>query len=45
MPADVGPGPVFFEHTDAEVLLNDGSWVWCLVIGQRKDRHGRWWAP
>jgi hypothetical protein len=42
MPADVGPGPVFFEHTDAEVLLNDGSWVWCLVIGQRKDRHGRW---
>jgi hypothetical protein len=42
MPADVGPGPVFFENTDAEVLLRDGSWVWCHVIGQRKDRHGRW---
>ena len=42
MPADVGPGPMFFEDTDAEVLLHDGSWVWCRVIGQRKDRHGRW---
>jgi hypothetical protein len=27
----------------AEMLLNDGRWVWCLVIGQRKDRHG-WWC-
>ena len=42
MPADVGPGPMFFEDTDAEVLLHDGSWVWCRVIGQRRDRHGRW---
>ena len=42
MPADVGPGTVFSEHTDAEVLLKDGSWVWCLMIGQRKDRQGRW---
>jgi hypothetical protein len=42
MPADVGPGPTFFEKTDAEVLLRDGSWVWCRVIGQRQDRHGRW---
>jgi hypothetical protein len=42
MPADVGPGPMFFEDTEAEVLLRDGSWVWCKVIGQRKDRHGRW---
>jgi hypothetical protein len=29
MPADVGPGAMFFEDTDAEVLLRDGSWVWC----------------
>jgi hypothetical protein len=42
LPADVGPGPTFFEKTDAEVLLRDGSWVWCQVIGQRKDRNGRW---
>jgi hypothetical protein len=26
----------------AEVLLQDGAWVWCQVIGQSKDRHGRW---
>ena len=42
MPADAGPGPVLFEDTDAEVQLRDGSWVWCMVTGQRKDRHGRW---
>ena len=42
MPIDVGSSPTFFEDTDAEVMLRDGSWVWCRVIGQRKDRHGRW---
>jgi hypothetical protein len=42
MPADVGPGPTLFEDIDAEVMLRDGSWVWCQVIGQRKDRHDRW---
>jgi hypothetical protein len=42
MPADVGPDPTLFEDTDAEVMLRDGSWVWCQIIGQRKDRHGRW---
>jgi hypothetical protein len=42
MPADAGPSPTLFEDTDAEVMLRDGSWVWCQVIGQRKDRHGRW---
>jgi hypothetical protein len=35
---------MLFEDTDAEVLLRDGSWVWCQVIGQRKDWHGRWCA-
>jgi hypothetical protein len=24
------------------VLLCDGTWTWARVIGQRKDRHGRW---
>jgi hypothetical protein len=42
MPTDVGPSPTIFEDTDAEVMLRDGSWVWCQVIGQRQDRHGRW---
>jgi hypothetical protein len=42
MPADVGRSSTIFEDTDAEVMLRDGSWVWCQVIGQRKDRHGRW---
>ena len=42
MPGDVGPGPLFVEDTEAEVMLRDGSWVWCQVIGQRRDRHGRW---
>lgn len=42
MPADAVPGSTIPEDTDAEVLLRDGSWVWCRVIGQRKDRHGRW---
>ncbi len=30
------------EDTEAEVVLQDGTWVWCQLIGQRKDRHGRW---
>jgi hypothetical protein len=42
MPADVGSNPTLFEDTDAEVMLRDGSWVWCQITGQRKDRHGRW---
>src|ERR1039457_2268868 len=42
MPADAVPGSTIPEDTDAEVLLNDGSWAWCRVIGQRRDRHGRW---
>ena len=41
-PADAVPGSTIPEDTDAEVLLADGSWVWCQVIGQRRDRHGRW---
>jgi hypothetical protein len=44
MPADVGSSPTRFEDTDAEVMLRDGSWVWCQITGQRKDRHGRWCA-
>ncbi len=42
MPADAVPGSTIPEDSDAEVLLNDGSWMWCRVIGQRRDRHGRW---
>ena len=42
MPADAVPGSTIPEDSDAEVLLNDGSWAWCRVMGQRRDRHGRW---
>lgn len=42
LPADAVPGSTIAEDTDAEVLLADGSWVWCQVIGQRRDRRGRW---
>jgi hypothetical protein len=42
MPADVGSSPTIFTDTDAEVMLRDGSWTWCQIIGQRTDRHGRW---
>jgi hypothetical protein len=42
MPADAVPGSTRLEDTQAEVQLRDGSWVWCQVVGQRKDRHGRW---
>ena len=41
MPADAIPGSTLLEDTEAEVQLQDGSWVWCQVIGQRKDQHGR----
>lgn len=42
MPADAVPGSTIPEDSEAEVQLRDGSWVWCQVIGQRKDRQGRW---
>jgi hypothetical protein len=42
MPADAVPGSTIPEDTDAEVQLHDGAWVLARVIGQRKDRHGRW---
>ena len=42
MPADAVPGSTLSEDTEAEVVLQDGTWVWCQLIGQRKDRHGRW---
>lgn len=42
MPADAVPGSTIPERTEAQVQLQDGSWIWCDVIGQRKDRHGRW---
>ena len=42
MPADAIPGSTLPENTEAEVKLQDGFWVWCQVIGQRRDRHGRW---
>ena len=42
MPADAVPGSTIPEDSEAEILLRDGSWVWAQVIGQRKDRRGRW---
>ena len=42
MPRDAVPGSTIPEDSEAEALLQDGSWVWCQVAGQRKDRHGRW---
>jgi hypothetical protein len=43
MPADNDPAAEHFpEDTQAEVQLRDGSWVWCNVRAQRKDKHGRW---
>lgn len=42
MPADAVPGSTIPEVSDAEVQLRDGAWVLARVIGQRRDRHGRW---
>lgn len=42
LPADAAPGPTIPENTEAKVQLNDGTWTWAQVIGQRKDRCGRW---
>ncbi len=42
MPADAVPGSTIAEDTEAEIQLRDGTWVWAQVIGQRKDRQGRW---
>ncbi len=42
MPADAVPGSTIPEDSEAEILLRDGAWVWAQVIGQRKDRRGRW---
>jgi len=42
MPADAVPGSTIPEDTAAEIQLRDGTWVWARVIGQRKDRNGRW---
>jgi hypothetical protein len=42
LPADAVPGSTIPEDSEAEILLHDGTWVWARVIGQRKDRHGRW---
>jgi hypothetical protein len=42
MPADAVPGSTIPEDSEAEIQLRDGTWVWAQVIGQRKDRRGRW---
>src|SRR5580693_2912205 len=42
MPAEAVPGSTIPEDTEAEIQLRDGTWVWAQVIGQRKDRQGRW---
>ena len=43
MPADAVPGSTIPEDSEAEVQLRDGTWTWAQVIGQRKDRPGRWY--
>jgi hypothetical protein len=35
MPADTVSGSTIPEDIEAELLLRDGTWVWCQVIGQR----------
>jgi hypothetical protein len=35
LPADAAPGPTIPENTEAKVQLNDGTWTWAQVIGQR----------
>jgi hypothetical protein len=42
MPGDAVTGSTIPEDSEAEILLRDGTWVWAQVIGQRRDRHGRW---
>jgi hypothetical protein len=42
MPADAVEGSTRLEDSDAGVLLQDGTWADARVIGQRRDRHGRW---
>jgi len=42
MPADAVPGSTVPEDTQAEVLMSDGTWDVVRVMGQRRDRHGRW---
>ena len=42
MPAGAVAGSTIPEDTEAEILLQDGTWAWAQVTGQRKDRHGRW---
>jgi len=49
-PGDALDGSTIPENTQAEILLRDGTWAWCRVIGQRKNKHGRWcvgirWYP
>jgi hypothetical protein len=49
-PGDALDGSTIPEDSQAEILLRDGTWAWCRVIGQRKDRLGRWsvgirWYP
>ena len=34
LPTDAVPDSTISEGSEAEVLLGDGSWVWCQVIGQ-----------
>jgi hypothetical protein len=42
MPADAVTGSTIPEDTESEIQLRDGTWIWAQVIGQRKDRQGRW---
>jgi len=36
MPADAVPDSTMAEDTEAEVLLQDRTWIWCQVIGSVK---------
>lgn len=41
-PALAVPGSTIPEHSQAEVMLTDGTWAGATVTGQRKDARGRW---
>jgi hypothetical protein len=42
-PADAVPGStVLQDDVDAQILLQDGTWDWAEITGQRQNARGRW---
>ena len=41
-PALAVEGSTVLERSEAEIQLQDGSWVGAQVIGQRQDARGHW---